>query len=422
MKLLKSIFREGRRAASRLANLVGVTSPALGIDLGTQNTVVCRKKDGKVLVNEPTLVAQNKKTGRCYFGKNAENKIGIVSKDFEFFFLLKDGTIQSNHDQMVSDFLHYIIKKACFRKPDAVFAVSCRLQERDLKSLDYAAKSLCNSVAYIYQPFGAILGSGVDPLKSQSLIVYDIGHGTTDGLAISNEDNVYAHAIPVGGSEMDQCIIDHMGTKGITIDGQIARRIKHEVGCAMTDRYDHMHLPLRSLVTDETSKRKFADIDITDTEICEALEPSVTEIARGLEVLLEQLSQRNPMITTTTGNACKSHERVPVAPQKVQVYLGGGVSLLRRLNERLAGPLDIQCNLISDPLDKAALGAAICVNNHDLLDRYGVDFQTVRGRDFKIIGTLAPTPTTNEAPAAAATQIDTPKHGAPRVVSITRIA
>jgi rod shape-determining protein MreB len=359
---------------------LSIGRPALGIDLGTQNTVACDSK-GNVIANEPTLVAENKKTKELFFGIEAQKKLGWTNK-FDFIHLLSDGTIEKDKDPMVQGFLDHIMKKSPWNKPNVVIAISCTLKERDLKSVELAAQPLVNDLRFVYQPFGAAIGHGIDPLQTQSTIVWDIGHGTTDGLAISDEDNVFNYAIPIAGSEMDASIIAYMKNRhNVVIDEVIARRLKHEVGCAQV-LHENYYLPLRSIVSDGDDM-KFSDIIVLDSEICEALEPVVAEIQNGLRSFLIELGKRNPLITTTAGAVTNTNSE-KTDPEKLLVLLGGGCSQLRALGDRFAESLDIRIERIKDPLKAAAIGAARCVGNNELLQRYAVTCQDLTERDARL--------------------------------------
>src|SRR4051812_36577277 len=116
-------------------------SQCIGIDLGTQNTVVA-DPTGKILLNEPTLICRNTKTGELYYGNDAKERHGRVSNQFEFIWPLQDGIIQAEQEQLVTGFLgHIMSRNRWLPKPNVVIAISCLLAEKDLRNVDSLARS-----------------------------------------------------------------------------------------------------------------------------------------------------------------------------------------------------------------------------------------------------------------------------------------
>ncbi len=343
----------------------------IGIDLGTQNTVVA-DPSGRVLVNEPTLVCVHTKTKNMHFGNDAMSKLGLVSKNFDFVWPLRDGKITADNEELVQRFLEHILKnKRWATKPRVVIAISCALEEKDFRNVRHVTMPTVSSLDFIYQPFGAALANGINP-KEKPTIVWDMGHGTTDGVAISAEDNVLSKGWPIGGSEMNEAIIAYVLTKhGITIDHKIATEIKHSLGCAIANPENGKYRSLRSFFPKtEREEAGFKDIPITDEEICKVLSPILLQEEKYLREFFETLSTFWPSITT---NISSPQLRISSDKQKadfITVLLGGGVSLLSRIDEWFADRMQIKVEIITDPLQAAAVGAAKCAADRKLLHKY----------------------------------------------------
>jgi rod shape-determining protein MreB len=363
--------------------------PALGIDLGTQNTVVCNGRTGKILSRHPTLVARNKKTGQLFFGLDAEKKLGMVSQtDYEFIPLLKDGTIKKDHDTLVNEYLRFILGPhiSPLNKPNVVFAVSCRLKERDLKSVEYAAAPFVNKSHYIYQPFAAALAQKgirkdcdeVNIKNDDVIMVCDIGHGTTDWIAWTIEGYLDSHASDIAGHEMDEAIIHYMSNElKVPADNLMAKRLKHELGSAIIAKPE-LYLPLRSLVSGEEGKT-FREITVTDQDIAIALDSTWSKIEVDTFDFLAKLTTQSASLTTTRSDKTE-HERNAKEPDHLRIYLGGGCSMVRRCDERFENNMRIKTTLIKDPLDAASIGAAAIAYHPSLLEKYKVTFQDLNER------------------------------------------
>ena len=86
--------------------LLGYFSIDMGIDLGTANTLVCTRTDGIVL-NEPSVVAVNTKTGKVMndgnaVGRVAKEMLGKTPGSIEAVRPLKDGVISDFPERLAA--------------------------------------------------------------------------------------------------------------------------------------------------------------------------------------------------------------------------------------------------------------------------------------------------------------------------------
>jgi rod shape-determining protein MreB len=92
-----------------LRKLFSFFSSDLGIDLGTANTLVYERGRG-VVVNEPSLVALNKKTRKIEaIGREAKEMLSRTPRDLEAIEALKEGVI-ANFDLTKKMLRHFISK------------------------------------------------------------------------------------------------------------------------------------------------------------------------------------------------------------------------------------------------------------------------------------------------------------------------
>src|SRR6056297_715414 len=90
--------------------LMATVSTDIGIDLGTANTLVYVKGRGIVL-NEPTIVAINRKTGQLVaVGKEAKAMLGRTPQHIEVIRPLVDGVISDF--EVTEEMLVYLINRA----------------------------------------------------------------------------------------------------------------------------------------------------------------------------------------------------------------------------------------------------------------------------------------------------------------------
>jgi rod shape-determining protein MreB len=88
----------------------GYLSNDIGIDLGTANTLVYLRGHG-IVVNEPSVVAVNQKTGRVIaIGTEAKNMLGRTPEHIIAVRPLVDGVISDF--EVTEEMIAYLIKKA----------------------------------------------------------------------------------------------------------------------------------------------------------------------------------------------------------------------------------------------------------------------------------------------------------------------
>ncbi|MGL5542868.1 MAG: rod shape-determining protein, partial [Fusobacteriaceae bacterium] len=76
-----------------LNKFLGMFSEDLGIDLGTSNTLICKKNKG-VILNEPSVVAINTRTKEVFeVGETAKKMIGKTPGSLETIRPLRNGVI-----------------------------------------------------------------------------------------------------------------------------------------------------------------------------------------------------------------------------------------------------------------------------------------------------------------------------------------
>jgi actin-like ATPase involved in cell morphogenesis len=106
--------------------MLSLFSSDLAIDLGTANTCVYARGKG-IVVNEPSIVAINKVTGRVEaVGKDAKDMLGRTPGNIVAIKPMKDGVIADF--EVTEKMLTYFIKKAHNRN------VACRRRSRRSRS------------------------------------------------------------------------------------------------------------------------------------------------------------------------------------------------------------------------------------------------------------------------------------------------
>lgn len=314
----------------------------IGIDLGTENTLISDKK-GRIIIREPSVVAVDVKTRRVLAtGNEAKAMIGRTPGSIVAVKPLKDGVI-ADFD-MTADMLHNFIyrssKASVFTKTRAIISVPCGVTEVERRAVEDAARSAgAQDVELIEEPMAAALGAGLPVFDATGSMIVDIGGGTCDVAVVSLGGIAARKSVKVAGNAFDETIINHMKKAHNLLIGDVtAEDIKLKIGSAAPyDGEGAMEVRGRNL-TDGLPKA----IEISSEEIRGVLSEPVNEIISAIRETLE---------VTLPELAADIIDR--------GIYITGGSSLLRGLPELISKETKIAVHTSDNPLDAVAIGASI---------------------------------------------------------------
>ncbi len=325
----------------------GMFSTALGIDLGTANTLVYAQNEGIVLA-EPSVVAIHKKTGTVLMngeavGNNAKDMIGKTHDNIEVIRPLKDGVV--NDVEITEAMMSYFIHKGHTRrfiKPQLVVSVPIGINNVAKRAVFNAAERAgANRVWLIEQPFAAAIGAGMPVGEATGSMIVDIGGGTTDIAVTALAGIVESKTLDMAGDRMDEAIIEHLRNEhGVEIGHLMAERIKLEIGSACELEEE------RSLVVRgrHIETKLPAETSINSIEVRSALKPCLDTIVRGIPEVLEQTPPELSGDLVSQG-----------------VTLAGGGSQLDGLEHALQSRINLPVHTSEDPITAVVRGTGIII-------------------------------------------------------------
>ncbi len=337
-------------------SLLSLFSNDLAIDLGTANTIVFAKGKG-IVVNEPSIVAINQKTGKVEaVGKEAKEMLGRTPGNIIAIRPMKDGVIADfEHTEKMLD---YFIKKAHNRhvgvRPRIVIGVPSEITQVEKRAVrDSAYRAKATEVYLVEQAMVAAIGSGLPITEPTGNMIVDIGGGTTDVAVISMAGIVYSRSVRVAGNEMDEAIIQYIKRKyNLLIGERTSEEIKMKIGSAF---------PLDEEMTMEIKGRDLVEgvpktLVVSDEEIREALAETVSVIIEAVRQALEQTPPELSADIVDRG-----------------IVLTGGGSLLKNLDKRLREETGLPVSMADDPLASVALGTGKMLTDFNLLRKISLD-------------------------------------------------
>ncbi|MCD4666165.1 MAG: rod shape-determining protein [Bacteroidales bacterium] len=323
----------------------------IAIDLGTANTIIIF--DDKVVVDEPSIVAIERNTGRIIaVGKKAMMMHGKTHENIKTIRPLRDGVIADfqSAEFMIREMIKMVWpKKPLF--PPALKMVICipsgitEVEERAVK--DSAEQAGAIDVKLIHEPMAAAIGIGIDVLEPTGNMIIDIGGGTSEIAVIALGGIVNNKSIRIAGDDFNYDIEEYMRKQhNINIGERTAERIKFEVGAALTDidnPPDEYAVHGRDMLTGIPK-----EIKVNYSEIAHCLDKSISKIEAAVLHALEMTPPELSADIFRTG-----------------IYLAGGGSMLRGLDKRLHLKTKLPVHVADDPLRAVARGTGIALKNFD---------------------------------------------------------
>lgn len=327
----------------------------IGIDLGTANVLIHVKGKGIVL-NEPSVVAMDKHTGKVLeVGEAARRMVGRTPGNIEAIRPLKEGVIADFDvtEAMLKHFINKINVRGFLSKPRMLICCPTNITKVEQKAIREAAEKSGGKKIYLEEePKVAAIGAGMEIFQPSGNMIVDIGGGTTDIAVLSMGDIVTAESIKMAGDKFDVEILQYIKKKyKLLIGERTSEAIKINVATVFKDsRKEEMDIRGRDMVSGLPRT-----ITVHSDEISGALHESVALIIQGAKRVLERTPPELSADIIDRG-----------------VILTGGGALIHGIDQLLAEELKVPVLLSEDPMDCVAKGTGIMLENIDKIERKSV--------------------------------------------------
>ena len=323
------------------ANLLGMLSADMAIDLGTANTLVYVKGRGVVL-NEPSVVAIATVRGKkqvLAVGDEAKMMLGRTPGNIQAIRPLRDGVIADFEvaEEMIKHFIRKVHNRRSFASPQVIVCVPSGATAVERRAIQESAESAgARRVFLIEEPMAAAIGASLPVTEPSGSMVVDIGGGTTEVAVLSLGGIVYSRSVRVGGDKMDEAIIGYIRRNHNLLVGEgTAERIKKEIGSAIPPE-DGVGLSL--------------ELVIDQAQIADSLAEPVSQIVEAVKVALEQTPPELAADIVDKG-----------------IVLTGGGALLGNLDFVLRHSTGLPVSIADDALSCVALGTGRCLEEMKVL-------------------------------------------------------
>src|SRR6185312_5826787 len=243
----------------------------VGIDLGTANTLVYLRGKG-IVVNEPSVVAVNQKTGQVVaVGSAAKAMLGRTPGHLTAVRPLVDGVVSDF--EATEEMLAYLINRAqgVSRRmlgPRAVIGVPSGITNVEIRAVKDAARSAgAREVHIVEEPMAAALGIRLPIKEAMGSMIVDIGGGTVDIAVLSLGGIVRSKNLRIAGDKLNQDIIAHVRSEfKILIGEKTAENVKMAIGAVIEGQHLEAVVRGRDLITGLPR-----EVVITDQDVREAI-------------------------------------------------------------------------------------------------------------------------------------------------------
>ena len=311
----------------------------IGIDLGTASVIVYCKGEGIVL-QEPSVVAvDEEKKSIVAVGEDARKMLGKTPANIVAIRPLRDGVISDFEitEKMIRHFIDKSVGTHWLKKPRIAVCVPSRITEVEKRAVEESTRNAgAGQVFIIEEPIAAAIGAGLDISRPCGSMVVDIGGGTTDVAVISLGGIVASTSLKVAGDKFDDAIIRYMRRRhNMLIGERSAENIKIIIGTADKNaHFSKLQIKGRNI----TSGLPMI-LDVTSSEICEALNESITAILDAVRYVLEMTPPELAGDISDRG-----------------IVLTGGGALLSGLDVVIEENTGIKCVIADDPVSCVAVG------------------------------------------------------------------
>ncbi len=328
----------------------------IGIDLGTANSLLYIKERG-IVISEPSIAAINNKTGQIVaIGEDAKKMLGRTPAHISVIKPLVNGVISDFEmtQEMLRHFLKKINDNKFFNYYRAVVGVPPNLTEVERKSVEDAVINAGAAKAFLVEePVAAALGARLPISEAIATMVVDIGGGTTDIAIISMNGSVISKSLKVAGEKFNDDIVRFIRDEFKLLMGEpTAEELKKAVGSAIPLE-ERLELPIRGRDMGTGLPR---EIIVKNTQIRAAISRSLRLIVDAIKEVIE-----------------KTPPELVGDIYRRGIYICGGGSLLRGIDQLVEKEVLVPVNVIEEPLTAVVRGTGVIAED---IENYSQLFAT----------------------------------------------
>jgi len=330
-------------------------SEDIAIDLGTANSVVYVHGRG-IVIQEPSVVAINKKTGQILaIGLDAKKMVGRTPSHIVATRPLRAGVVSDF--EVTEQMLNYFIEKSREKKlirPRVIVGIPSGVTEVEKKAVMDATKLAgAREVFLIEEAMASAIGARLPVQEAGGNFLVDIGGGTSEVAVISLGGIVLSKSLRVAGDKLNEDIIRFAQEEyRLLIGERTAETIKIAIGSAYPLK-EKKEMPMRgrNIVTGLPE-----EVIVSNKDIKRAIEKSIGIIIAEIKTAIEETPPELLADIMVDG-----------------IYLAGGGSLLHGLDTLIQKETKLPTKILEDPMTAVVRGAGMVLENLNDLEKVLVE-------------------------------------------------
>ncbi len=324
----------------------------IGIDLGTANSLVWLEGQGIVL-NEPTVVAVAIDDNRVIaVGDEAKQMLGRTPRNIRASRPMREGVIADYvvTEAMIRYFIQKVSSKNFFFKPEVMICVPAGCTQVERRAvLDATLAAGARNAYLIDEPLAAAIGAEIPIAVPSGSMIIDIGGGAAEAAIISLGAVVVHKSVRVAGNKIDEAVASWIKKRhNLIVGDQTAEAVKLKVGSALPlAKEEKMEVKGRDSITGLPKI-----IELTSTEITEAIRPTLNQIIGAVKSVLEETPPELAADIIDKG-----------------IVMSGGTSLLNGFDKYLTQEIGVPAHVAEEPMSCVVKGIGVALENIELYKR-----------------------------------------------------
>jgi rod shape-determining protein MreB len=312
---------------------------AYGIDFGTSMIKIYKKGQG-VLLDEKNIIAIADRKKVIAVGNEAYDMFEKAPGNISVSYPVKCGVVADiqNMQALLDTFIARINSRQLFGGRDFYVAVPndiTDVEKRAFYDLIANSNAKAKNIWIVEKPIADATGADLDVTTAQGVMIIDIGAETTEISILSLGGIVLSKLIPVGGRKLDETIKLTVKKKyGLVIGDKTAESIKKQLASAVLSPTESMKVYGRDVVSGLPT-----EMDVDSDMVFESITEHLTTIIENIKVILERTPPEISADIIDSG-----------------IYITGGSSQIRRLDELISAETGLRVNLVKDPENSVVNG------------------------------------------------------------------
>jgi len=306
-----------------------------------------------IVINEPSVVAVNQKTGQILaIGEEAKKMVGRTPAHIIASRPLVAGVVSDFEitEQMLKFFIDKVHRESfsILPRPRVVVGIPSGVTEVEKRAVEDATRNAgAREVYLIEEPMAAAIGIRMPVQEATGNMIIDVGGGTTEVAVISLGGIVVSRSLRTAGDKLNEDIVQYAREEfNLLLGEKTSEDIKLAVGSAypLEERIETT-MRGRDIVTGLPK-----EIVVDDSQIRKALVRSIKALSNSIKGIIEETPP----------------ELVADIMQR-GIFLVGGGSLLRGLDKLIAEQTEMPVKLVEDPLTAVVRGTGMILEDVDAL-------------------------------------------------------